>query len=144
MSSERINELQKQIAELKRRWPAHLAPPTLLEQLDELEAELKEELNKATAEKGNAKAAGSTIQPCCAPLRLHHRARRCGHGRSAVRRADPVTLSGHNRQYVYSGGVPCSLHSWRAASTSRDLGRGGWRRDSTQAADPFWRPVSAM
>ena len=67
MSSERIKELQKQIAELKRRWPAHLAPPTLLEQLDELEAELKEELNKATAEKGNAKAAGSTIQPCCAP-----------------------------------------------------------------------------
>ena len=58
MNSERIADLEQQIAELKRRWPAHSAPPTLLEQLDELEAELKEELNKATDEKGSAKAAG--------------------------------------------------------------------------------------
>jgi len=37
MNSERIKELEKQIAELKRRWPAHLVPPTMLQQLEELE-----------------------------------------------------------------------------------------------------------
>ena len=59
MNSGRIADLEQQIAELKRRWPAHSAPPTMVEQLDELEAELKEELNKATEEMANAKAAGS-------------------------------------------------------------------------------------
>ena len=58
MSGERIKELQKQIAELESRWPAHSAPPPLVEQLDELEAELKEELGKAAAGKDRAKAAG--------------------------------------------------------------------------------------
>jgi polyhydroxyalkanoate synthesis regulator phasin len=41
MSSERIEELEKQIADLNRRWPAHSPPPTMLEQLEELEAELE-------------------------------------------------------------------------------------------------------
>jgi len=36
MSSERLEELESQIVELKRRWPAHLVPPTMLQQLDEL------------------------------------------------------------------------------------------------------------
>jgi len=58
MSGERIKELEKQIAELESRWPAHSAPPTLLEQLDELEAQLKEKLNKATEEQVGGKAAG--------------------------------------------------------------------------------------
>lgn len=44
MSSERIQELQKQIAELNRRWPAHSTPPSMMEELDDLEAALKEEL----------------------------------------------------------------------------------------------------
>ena len=48
MCSERIADLEQQIAELKRRWPAHSVPPIMVEQLDELEAELKEELNRAT------------------------------------------------------------------------------------------------
>ena len=56
MSGERIKELQKQIADLESRWPAHSAPPTLLEQLDELEAELKEELSKAAEELAGGKA----------------------------------------------------------------------------------------
>jgi len=43
MSSERIEELEKQIAELKSRWPAHSVPPTMLQQLDELEEELERE-----------------------------------------------------------------------------------------------------
>jgi hypothetical protein len=48
MSSERIEELEKQIAELKRRWPAHSVPPTMLQQLDELEEALERERKKAT------------------------------------------------------------------------------------------------
>jgi len=58
MSSERIEELEKQIAELEKRWPAHSAPPTMLQQLDELEEELERELRKASEEKDRAKADG--------------------------------------------------------------------------------------
>ncbi len=36
-----IQQLEKQIADLKRRWPAHSVPPAMLEQLDELEEELQ-------------------------------------------------------------------------------------------------------
>lgn len=36
MSSERVKELEKQIEELKSRWPAHSVPPTMLQELDEL------------------------------------------------------------------------------------------------------------
>ena len=54
MSSERIKDLERQIAELKRRWPAHSAPPSMVEQLDDLEDELKEELKKAAEAKGPA------------------------------------------------------------------------------------------
>jgi len=52
MSSERIQELQKQIAELNRRWPAHSTPPSMMEELDDLEAALKEELAKLAQEQG--------------------------------------------------------------------------------------------
>ena len=49
MSSERIKELERQIAELKRRWPAHSVPPTMLQQLDELDEELARELGRQIA-----------------------------------------------------------------------------------------------
>ena len=42
MSSERIKELERQIAELKRQWPAHSVPPTMLQQLDELKAKMRD------------------------------------------------------------------------------------------------------
>jgi len=58
MSSERIKELKKRIAELKSRWPAHSVPPAMFQQLDELEEELERELKKATEEQDNAKADG--------------------------------------------------------------------------------------
>jgi hypothetical protein len=58
MSSERIEELERQIAELKRCWPAHSVPPTMFQQLDELEEELEHEVNKAAKEKHSAKADG--------------------------------------------------------------------------------------
>lgn len=37
----RIHVLEKQIAELKARWPAHSAQPWMLQQLEELEEELE-------------------------------------------------------------------------------------------------------
>lgn len=49
MKSERIEELEKQMTELKRRWPAHSVPPTMLQRLDELEEELVRELRRQTA-----------------------------------------------------------------------------------------------
>ena len=54
MTSQRIKELEKQIAELNSRWPAHSVPPTLLQELEELEAELERELKKASAEPDDA------------------------------------------------------------------------------------------
>ncbi len=55
MTSERIKELEEQIADLNRRWPAHSVPPTMLEQLEELEEELERELKKANVEQEDAK-----------------------------------------------------------------------------------------
>ncbi len=36
----RIKELQRQIKELKKRFPAHSIPPAMMAELDELEEEL--------------------------------------------------------------------------------------------------------
>jgi hypothetical protein len=44
MSHERIEALEKQIADLKKRWPAHSVPVAMMEQLDELEEELSREI----------------------------------------------------------------------------------------------------
>jgi hypothetical protein len=44
----RIREIQEQIADLKKRWPAHSTPPGMMLRLDELEEELEKELGKAT------------------------------------------------------------------------------------------------
>jgi tRNA-Thr(GGU) m(6)t(6)A37 methyltransferase TsaA len=44
MSRERVEELRKQIADLKKRWPAHSVSAAMMEQLDELEEELSREL----------------------------------------------------------------------------------------------------
>lgn len=37
---ERVKEIEAQIADLKKRWPAHSVPANMLMQLDELEDEL--------------------------------------------------------------------------------------------------------
>ena len=44
MTSERVKELEEKITDVKGRWPRppHSVPPQMLEQLDELEDELKE------------------------------------------------------------------------------------------------------
>jgi hypothetical protein len=63
MSSDRIQELEQQIADLNRRWPAHSPPPSMLERLEELEAELERELKKANVEQEDAKADGGGDAP---------------------------------------------------------------------------------
>jgi polyhydroxyalkanoate synthesis regulator phasin len=44
---ERIRELERQIAELKKSWPAHSVPASLLLRLEALEEELDELQNAA-------------------------------------------------------------------------------------------------
>ena len=41
MNSERIAELEKQIAEMKNRIPPHSASPRMFEEIEELEEELE-------------------------------------------------------------------------------------------------------
>jgi hypothetical protein len=40
--TQRILELEEQIAELKANWPAHSVQPWMLQQLEDLEAELEQ------------------------------------------------------------------------------------------------------
>ncbi len=42
MSEEKIKELEKRIAELKKQFPAHSIPPAMMQLLDDLEDELAE------------------------------------------------------------------------------------------------------
>ena len=41
MDSEKVKEIEAQIAELKARWPAHSVPPRMWQQLEELEEQLE-------------------------------------------------------------------------------------------------------
>jgi tRNA (adenine37-N6)-methyltransferase len=46
MSRDRVEELKEQIADLKKRWPAHSVPAVMMEQLDDLEEELRMETER--------------------------------------------------------------------------------------------------
>lgn len=46
---QRIAELQRQLEELRRRWPKHSVPPALHRQREELEDELEQLLNERDA-----------------------------------------------------------------------------------------------
>ena len=46
MGIDRIKELEEKLADLKGRWPAHSVPPSMWQELEELE----EELEKARGE----------------------------------------------------------------------------------------------
>jgi hypothetical protein len=48
VTKKRIEELKKQISDLKSQWPKHTVPPGMIQQLDELEEELERELKKDT------------------------------------------------------------------------------------------------
>jgi hypothetical protein len=43
MNTERIREIEEKIADLKARWPAHSAKPSMWQQLEDLEEELERE-----------------------------------------------------------------------------------------------------
>ena len=49
-SSERIEEIKRQIEDLKKRLPAHSIPPAMIAELDELEEQLEAELRKQRRE----------------------------------------------------------------------------------------------
>jgi len=60
--NDRIKELEKQIEELKSRWPAHSVKPAMVQRLDELEDELEKAGEEAKEnEDENAKKAGGRI-----------------------------------------------------------------------------------
>lgn len=54
-TKERILQIQRQIEDLKKRWPAHSVPPAMMQELDELEAELAQEQEKAFLEEQRGK-----------------------------------------------------------------------------------------
>lgn len=45
--ADRIKELEKQIEDLKSRWPAHSVKPAMVQRLDELEEELEKARQEA-------------------------------------------------------------------------------------------------
>ena len=42
MSNDRVKEIEEKIVDLKARWPAHSVPPSMWQELEELEAQLEE------------------------------------------------------------------------------------------------------
>ena len=40
MNDEKVNDIEEKIADLKGRWPAHSVPPSMWQELEDLEAEL--------------------------------------------------------------------------------------------------------
>ena len=41
MSKDKVREIEEKIADLKARWPAHSVPPSMWQQLEELEEQLE-------------------------------------------------------------------------------------------------------
>jgi len=41
MSEDKVREIEDKIADLKARWPAHTVPPSMWQQLEELEEQLE-------------------------------------------------------------------------------------------------------
>jgi len=54
VSNDRVREIEDKIDDLKARWPAHSVPPSMWQQLEELEDEL--EKAKKAENKGNQTA----------------------------------------------------------------------------------------
>jgi len=42
MSKDKVREIEDKIADLKARWPAHSVPPSMWQQMEELEEALEE------------------------------------------------------------------------------------------------------
>ena len=41
LNTDRVKEIEEKIADLKARWPAHSVPPSMWQQLEQLEDELE-------------------------------------------------------------------------------------------------------
>ena len=54
MNEERVTELRAKITDFKKRWPAHSAPPAMLQELDDLEEELVKALKEVQREEEDA------------------------------------------------------------------------------------------
>jgi hypothetical protein len=50
MSKEKVREIEKKIADLKGRWPAHSVSPSLWQELEALEEELEQAKKAGEAE----------------------------------------------------------------------------------------------
>ncbi len=50
MNKKLVEEIEKQISELKARFPAHSVPPRMWQQLEELEEKLEEAKSEPAAE----------------------------------------------------------------------------------------------
>jgi hypothetical protein len=46
MKNARIQSLKEQIADLKRRWPAHSVPPAMFQELEDLEEKLQKAIEQ--------------------------------------------------------------------------------------------------
>jgi hypothetical protein len=51
VSEDKIGEIEEKIADLKARWPAHSVPPSMWQQLEELEDELEKAKKAETGER---------------------------------------------------------------------------------------------
>lgn len=51
MSDDKVKEIEEKIADLKARWPPHSVPPSMWQQLEELEGELEEAKRTETVER---------------------------------------------------------------------------------------------
>jgi hypothetical protein len=49
MDKEKTREIEEKIADLKARWPPHSVPPSMWQQLEELEAQLEKAIRAAKA-----------------------------------------------------------------------------------------------
>ena len=50
MSNDKVKEIEEKIADLKARWPAHSVPPSMWQQLEDLEDELEKAMKTEGAE----------------------------------------------------------------------------------------------
>ena len=49
MNPDEVREIEDRIADLKARWPAHSVPPSMWQQLEELEDELEKAKREANS-----------------------------------------------------------------------------------------------
>lgn len=52
MTDNKVKEIEDKIADLKARWPAHSVPPSMWQQLEELEEQLEEVKRVETDKQG--------------------------------------------------------------------------------------------